>query len=101
MRPPSSCRQPRLPYTSPRAGWAISSPNGVTRFCSGMYVVCAVMTLGTNWAGSYAYGARALHRPSTLDELREIVARAQRVRVLGSRHTFSDIADSDELVALD
>jgi xylitol oxidase len=59
------------------------------------------MTLGTNWAGSYAYRARVLHRPSTLDEVREIVARAPRVRVLGSRHTFSDIADSEELVALD
>jgi xylitol oxidase len=66
-----------------------------------MPVVCAGMTLGTNWAGSYAYRARALHRPSTLDELREILAGAPRVRVLGSRHTFSDIADSDELVALD
>src|SRR2546430_13572508 len=32
MRPVSSCRQPRLPYTSPRAGSAMSSPRGVTRF---------------------------------------------------------------------
>jgi alditol oxidase len=59
------------------------------------------MTLGTNWAGSYAYRARELHRPATVAELREIVARAPRIRVLGSRHTFSDIADSDELVSLD
>jgi xylitol oxidase len=59
------------------------------------------MTLGTNWAGNYAYRARVLHRPSTLDELQEIVARTPRIRVLGSRHTFSDIADSEELVALD
>jgi xylitol oxidase len=58
------------------------------------------MALGTNWAGSYAYRARALHRPSTLDELRELLARAPRIRVLGSRHTFSDIADTDELVSL-
>jgi alditol oxidase len=59
------------------------------------------MTLGTNWAGSYAYRARELHRPATVDELREIVSRAPRIRVLGSRHTFSDIADSDELVSLE
>src|SRR5262245_33090706 len=32
MRPCSSWRQPRFPYTSPRAGSAISSPRGVTRF---------------------------------------------------------------------
>src|SRR3954469_11837603 len=59
------------------------------------------MTLGTNWAGSYAYGARALHAPATVAELQEILARTPRIRVLGSRHTFSDIADSDELVSLD
>src|SRR5918912_267099 len=59
------------------------------------------MTLGTNWAGSYAYRARELHRPATVEELQEIVAGAPSTRVLGSRHTFSDIADTDELVSLD
>jgi xylitol oxidase len=59
------------------------------------------MALGANWAGSYAYRARELHRPATVDELREIVSRAPRIRVLGSRHTFSDIADSNELVSLE
>jgi xylitol oxidase len=55
----------------------------------------------TNWAGNIAYRAEALHRPATLEELQEIVAGAPRVRVLGSRHSFSDIADSAQLVALD
>jgi xylitol oxidase len=54
-----------------------------------------------NWAGTHTYRARVVHRPSTLDEVREIVAGARRVRVLGSRHSFTDIADSDELVSLD
>jgi alditol oxidase len=54
-----------------------------------------------NWAGTYAYRARALHRPQTLEELQELVSRTPRLRVLGSRHTFNDIADSDELVTLD
>src|SRR6185436_8486109 len=35
MRRRSSCRQPRLPISVPRASTAISSPEGVTRFCSG------------------------------------------------------------------
>ena len=56
---------------------------------------------GTNWAGTYAYRAEVLHRPQTLEELQELVARAERIRVLGSRHSFSDIADSAELVSLD
>ena len=56
---------------------------------------------GSNWAGTYAYRAQALHRPETVEHLQELVARTQRVRVLGSRHSFSDIADSAELVSLD
>jgi len=54
-----------------------------------------------NWAANYGYRARALHRPASLDELAEIVAAAPRIRVLGSRHSFNGIADSDELVSLD
>ena len=57
--------------------------------------------IGTNWAGNYAYRARVLHRPASLAEVQRIVAAAPRVRVLGSRHSFTDIADSDELVSLD
>jgi xylitol oxidase len=55
----------------------------------------------TNWAGTHTYRARAIHRPATLDELRAIVSAAPRVRVLGSRHSFTDLPDTDELVALD
>jgi alditol oxidase len=54
-----------------------------------------------NWAGTHAYRATRIHRPSTVEELQEIVARAPRIRVLGSRHSFSDVADSAELVSLD
>ena len=55
----------------------------------------------TNWAGTHRYRAARLHRPATLDEVRAIVAAAPRLRVLGSRHSFTDVADSDELVSLD
>jgi len=54
-----------------------------------------------NWSGTHRYRARTLHRPRTVEELREVVARAPRIRVLGSRHSFTDLADSDELVSLD
>src|SRR5262249_42534872 len=36
MRRSASCRWPRLPIRSPRASVTMSSPNGVTRFWSGM-----------------------------------------------------------------
>jgi xylitol oxidase len=55
----------------------------------------------TNWAGTHTYRARTIHRPATLDELRAIVSRAPRIRVLGSRHSFTDLPDTHELVALD
>ena len=54
-----------------------------------------------NWAGNHAYGARTLHRPGTLEELRELVAAAPRLRVLGTRHAFNAITDSEELVSLE
>ena len=55
----------------------------------------------TNWGGNYRYRATAVHRPASLEELQEIVARAARIRVLGSRHSFTDIGDATELVSLD
>ena len=54
----------------------------------------------TNWAGNITYRAASVQRPRTLDELREIVSRAPRVRVVGSRHSFTRIGDSDALVSL-
>jgi alditol oxidase len=55
----------------------------------------------TNWAGNHTYRAATLHRPSSLDQVRELVAGASRLRVLGSRHSFTDIADSEALLSLD
>jgi xylitol oxidase len=54
-----------------------------------------------NWAGNHTYRATRLHRPSSVEQVQEIVAGARGVRVLGSRHSFNDIADSGELVTLD
>jgi xylitol oxidase len=54
-----------------------------------------------NWAGNYTYRANRLHRPSRLEQVQEIVVNASRVRVLGSRHSFTGIADSSELLSLD
>ncbi len=56
---------------------------------------------GTNWAGNYRYRAGRLHRPTRLEELQAIVVRARSLRVLGSRHSFTAIADTDELVSLE
>ncbi|HEX6477983.1 MAG TPA: D-arabinono-1,4-lactone oxidase [Ktedonobacteraceae bacterium] len=54
-----------------------------------------------NWAGNYTYRAQKLHRPTTIEQVQEIVANAASVHVLGSRHSFNDIADSWELLSLE
>lgn len=54
-----------------------------------------------NWAGNYTYRAEKLHYPTTIEQVQEIVANAANVRVLGSRHSFNDIADSSELISLE
>ena len=49
---------------------------------------------GTNWAGNLTYSANSLLVPSTVEEAQEAVRAASKLRVLGSRHCFNDIADT-------
>jgi xylitol oxidase len=48
----------------------------------------------TNWAGNLAYRADSVHYPTSVVEVQELVARLPRVKALGTRHSFSTIADS-------
>ncbi len=48
----------------------------------------------TNWAGNISFTAPEFHRPATLSELRAVTARARQVRVLGTGHSFNEMADS-------
>ena len=50
--------------------------------------------LRTNWAGNIAFAAPEFRQPATLSELRAVVGRARQVRVLGTGHSFNDMADS-------
>lgn len=49
---------------------------------------------GENWARNYRYRASSLARPTSVEEVQGIVAAADRVRALGSRHSFNDLADT-------
>jgi len=55
----------------------------------------------TNWAGNHRYRAARLHRPANLDELRDVVTGASSAHVLGSRHSFTGIADAEDLISLE
>ncbi len=50
---------------------------------------------GTNWAGNYSYRAQGLVSPRTVQELQELVSGTERIRPLGSRHSFTDLTDTD------
>lgn len=49
----------------------------------------------TNWAGNLRFGARQVLEPGSVAEVQEIVATRPRVRALGTRHSFSAVADTD------
>lgn len=56
----------------------------------------------TNWAGNLTYGAANFVAPNTVAEAQDAVRAAGKLRVLGSRHCFNDIADTpDTLLSLE
>ncbi|WP_194420193.1 D-arabinono-1,4-lactone oxidase [Microbacterium abyssi] len=48
-----------------------------------------------NWAGNLTYRAAEFAEPASVDELRDLVVARPAVRILGTRHCFNDIADTD------
>ena len=48
----------------------------------------------TNWSGNLTYGTDKLDTPGSVDAVRAAVKSAGKLRALGSRHSFSAIADS-------
>ena len=58
--------------------------------------------IGHNWADSYTYQAALLLRPGSVEEVQDVVANEPRIRALGSRHSFTGLADSaGSLISLD
>ncbi|MEW2404068.1 FAD-binding protein [Streptomyces sp. NPDC046862] len=47
----------------------------------------------TNWAGNITYRAKELHRPHSVEAVRALIADSAAVRVLGSGHSFNEVAD--------
>ena len=48
-----------------------------------------------NWAGNLNYASTDVRRPESVAELADVVARARRVKALGSRHSFNRVGDTD------
>jgi alditol oxidase len=47
-----------------------------------------------NWSGTYRFTAPTVIAARTIDEVRWAVTTASRVRALGTRHSFNDLADN-------
>jgi xylitol oxidase len=64
-----------------------------------------------NWAGNLQFQAATLHQPKTAEQVRALILGHAKLKAMGSRHCFNDIADSpdhqisteslDKLVSLD
>src|SRR5690349_12814000 len=48
----------------------------------------------SNWAGNYTYRAVQVHQPETVEQIQELVIHTDKLKALGTRHSFNDIADS-------
>jgi xylitol oxidase len=48
-----------------------------------------------NWSGTYEYRASAVEAPTSIEEVQALVARSPRIRALGTRHSFNDLADTE------
>ncbi len=51
-----------------------------------------------NWAGNVTYSTTRVERPTSVEEAQELVARSAALRPLGTRHSFSLVADSTDLL---
>lgn len=49
-----------------------------------------------NWAGNLTYSTGNVHYPKTVEQVQEVVRKYDRLRPLGSRHSFNKIADSKD-----
>jgi len=56
----------------------------------------------SNWAGNYTYHAAKFHQPETVEQIQELVIHSNKLKALGTRHSFNDIADSPgDLISLE
>ncbi|MER2059466.1 MAG: FAD-binding protein [Niallia sp.] len=54
------------------------------------------MVLKRNWAGNFQFSTTNWHEPETVEEIQQLVSRLNKLRVIGTRHSFNSIADSNE-----
>jgi alditol oxidase len=48
-----------------------------------------------NWSGNITYSTERVYTPASVDDVQDVVKRCDKLRALGSRHSFNTIADSN------
>jgi xylitol oxidase len=48
----------------------------------------------TNWSGNITFGAEHIYYPKTLEEVQQVVRGCERIKAVGSKHSFNTVADS-------
>ncbi len=48
----------------------------------------------SNWSENFRYSADSIHHPTSVAEIQRLVASAGRVKALGTRHSFTTVADT-------
>jgi alditol oxidase len=51
-----------------------------------------------NWAGNYEFSTTNVHYPTSVEEIQALVKNSRKVKVLGTRHSFNHIADSEDVL---
>lgn len=60
------------------------------------------MSIGlANWSENFMFSAASVHHPRSVEELQELVGRSSHVKAIGTRHSFSTVADSPDGVLID
>ena len=49
----------------------------------------------SNWAGTHTFAAPRIEHPETVEEVARLVRESERVHALGTRHSFTDLPDTD------
>ena len=47
-----------------------------------------------NWADNHTFAAQRIRQPTSLDEVRRLVAASPHIHAIGARHSFNSVADS-------
>ena len=93
----ASSRGPQRPR---RFGPAAADGEGVCALNAGgpsVWPACRVSRVTSelrNWAGTYTYTAGGVVNARTVDDVRRAVLGGGRVRAVGTRHSFNDLADT-------